>query len=649
MFHCRSLIWPIRSNGPVDAALWIALAASPAAVRANANAPDAAIAALRPILAGQTLTLGVLPGASDDGRTLDPHRSVTGSVDPGLIVEAGAPGPAPTYRRLTITHADDVLDTPGVIDVQLPDLDTFTCPWDLDPSTEGTGDFPPVVNDRTVAARIVTWLRIRRRSTGAASVGPGGASISWVGANVATIVQAVKVERERLGTGTGAPDQRHRLANAPVLLGDPTAVPVVEVQGPTDLWETWTATDVLYAAEPDDRVYAIDAESGVVSFGSGLHGFRPPRGSGIRISYEYGGGAEGVVPIDAIDKVDGLAADVKVRNPLATWGGAAGETVLDGERSIPSWLRHRDRAVTAADFREIVLRTPGVDLGRVDVLPLFDPRPSTSVPDRTDAAGAVTVMVVPRADALAPSPPATIDPHVLEAVCAWLDPKRLITTQVFVRGPRWVPIVVSVGIAPMPGEVREEVESRARAALRTYLSPLDGGFGVVDEVGITVEATGASPIGWPLGVDVRADDIAATVTRVPGVRLVEGVRLAVTRGWVDDHRRRGRRTRWPGAPHRHRVLVGRCSGRSVDVGWRPARGTRRGTGSDRSEEVLSGAELACHPCHRRFLTDASAAHDESPGRPFPSARGAGRLANVCRDAASDRGGGRWAPAGRDRR
>jgi hypothetical protein len=133
------------------------------------------------------------------------------------------------------------------------------------------------------------------------------------------------------------------------------------------------------------------------------------------------------------------------------------------------------------------------------------------------------------ADALAPTPPATTDPQILEAVCAWLEPRRLITTQIFVRGARWVPVTVSVGIALLPGEVREEVEQRVRAALVGYLSPLTGGLGIPPGAGISMEATGESPSGWPLGTSVRTDDLGAAVTRVPGVRYVEGVRLAVRR------------------------------------------------------------------------------------------------------------------------
>jgi hypothetical protein len=518
--------------GPVDGAVWVALCVSPTAVQDASGDPAAAVATVSALVAGQTLTLGVLPGATPDGRVLDPRRSVAAPPEPGLLVEAGAPGAPPTYQRLTVTYADAVLDGPGVLDVQLPAPGKLTGAWPVDPSTEGTGDLPPLVQDRNLATRIVTWLRVRRPSTGVAAAGPGGAALSWVGANVAVVVQSTRIVDELLGVGNGAPDQRYRTANQPILLSDPEATPVVEVQGSTGAWEAWELTDALYAADPDDKVVMIDAEAGTVSFGSGLHGFRPPLQAGIRIGYEHGGGPQGLVPIDGITKADALPAGVAVRNPLATRGGAAGEGLVEGERSIPAWLRHRDRAVTAADLRDIALRTPGVDLGRVDVLPLFDPRASSPAPDPTDAAGAVTVMVVPRADALAPTPPAAIDPHVLEAVCRWVDPKRLVTTQVFVRGARWVPIVVSVGIALMPGEVREEVEQRARAALAGYLSPLTGGLGrgADGDPEIVVETTGVSPTGWPLGVAVRGDDLGAAVTRVPGVRYVEGVRLAASRG-----------------------------------------------------------------------------------------------------------------------
>ena len=74
------------------------------------------------------------------------------------------------------------------------------------------------------------------------------------------------------------------------------------------------------------------------------------------------------------------------KKALPTWGAGAGESVADGEAAISSWLRHRDRLVTATDFADLTRRTPGVDLGREEVLPLFHPEadPTQRVPGVVD-------------------------------------------------------------------------------------------------------------------------------------------------------------------------------------------------------------------------------------------------------------------------
>ena len=61
-------------------------------------------------------------------------------------------------------------------------------------------------------------------------------------------------------------------------------------------------------------------------------------------------------------------------NPLPTWGGAEAETVAEAERQASRYLQHRDRLVSAEDFETIVRRTPGVQVGRVDVLPTYNPQ-----------------------------------------------------------------------------------------------------------------------------------------------------------------------------------------------------------------------------------------------------------------------------------
>jgi predicted phage baseplate assembly protein len=259
------------------------------------------------------------------------------------------------------------------------------------------------------------------------------------------------------------------------------------------------------------RVFLLDAEAGTVSFGDGLRGARPAAGVPITAEYAVTRGAAGNVPAGAVRSGPGLPAGLAVANPLATWGGLDAESVQVGERMTAAFLRHRDRAVTAEDFRDLALRTPGTALARVDVLPAWTPGPA----EPGSVAGAVTLMVVPAADPVHPQAPRP-DARTLAAVCAWLDPRRLITTDVRVTGPRYRGLWISVALSPAPDAALAEVRQRVREALQAFLSPLphDGaapGPGGIEDI---------TPGGWPARAPVLQAQLLAVVARVPGVLLV---------------------------------------------------------------------------------------------------------------------------------
>lgn len=525
-------------QGTIDRSLWVALVAPP-------NVPlDTARAAL----AGQTLAIGVYPSPEVASRRLPPATAEVRQVaDPGLVFEIAAPDPGytdtlapPNYVRLNVEYAENVLETAGIVQVTLPAYEQLRL-WKFDPIEEGTLDYPPLIEDKELASRIVTWVRIRLpKPEGDAEASAQQARLSWVGINAARVIQALPVVNERLGVGNGAPEQIYRVANTPVIVAaDPAAGEtagqfVLEVQTEDGAWERWCRIDDLTAAGPQDKAFQLDPEAGIVRFGSGLRGLRPPLGRAIRASYEYGGGPEGRVSIGAINKSAALPGGFKVENPLATWGASQGETVADGERNIARSLRHRDRLVTASDVRDIAWRTPGVDMGRVEVLPLFNPhRFDPNAPPATWP-GTVTVLVIPRFDPVQPAAPVP-DRLFLEAVCNWLDPRRLVTTELYACGPQYIPLWVTVGITTMAGQVRALVQRAVEQALRDYLSPLYGGPQRSDPsvedpcaaLNSDADPSGARGTGWPLGMEVRRQDLEAVATRVPGVRYVDSVRMAV--------------------------------------------------------------------------------------------------------------------------
>jgi hypothetical protein len=506
-----------------DRSLWIALL-----LRKVDGVGDDALDAARKALAGKTLSLGIVPILDDPDAQLSPlGRSVSDTQGRLLyqlpaVSASGSLGPpdnrVAAYRLLDPNVTVNVLDEPGIVQLTLPDESGLTLWQDIDPLEAGVGDLPPALDDTKLADRVITWLRVQTAS--------GTAKLLWSGINAVTATQQARIVNEVLPNGTGAPDQAVQLSHPQVLPGTMTLSVGDDV---------WTRVEDLYSAGPevpvpdlrlspgaqqpppqDPKVYTVDPASGIIAFGDGLHGMRPPAGVRVRADYAYGSGDAGNVGAGAIASSPAMPAGVKVTNPVRTWGGAAAETVADGEKQIARYLQHRDRVVTAEDFDTIVRRTPGVAIGRVDVLPAFSPElaPNTA----GDAAGAVTLMIVPLVDPAHPGAPQPDQPF-LDAVCDYIDPRRLVTTEVFLRGPTYKGIWISVGFDPVAGQSVADVRDAIKAALRAFLAPLP--------VDLSVPAADASfahaSTGWPLQKPVVPLELLAVASRVPGVDLVRPV------------------------------------------------------------------------------------------------------------------------------
>ena len=64
------------------------------------------------------------------------------------------------------------------------------------------------------------------------------------------------------------------------------------------------------------------------------------------------------------------------------------------------------------------------------------------------------------------------DRSFVNALCAYLDPRRLVTTELAIRGASYVGIWVSIGVEIAGGHNSAEVTESIRARIRAYLSPL---------------------------------------------------------------------------------------------------------------------------------------------------------------------------------
>ena len=491
----------LQVSQSVNGTLWLAVIAADGVSPADLLTPGSP-------LDGAPLSVGLwLTDQYPTMAQVDP----CGGLNPPAPASQAAPAPTINWQISVAHTADDGdplyvqakldgdstagLTAGGVVTITLPagltaggwPVGTATPP---DPDLAGTGDWPPVLDDNPP---VVFWLRAYPAS--AATTIP---DLSFAGVNAATVDQMQTAGPEFIGTGNGMASQQLSLVNGSV---DPASL-VLQVEE-QQVWVTWTQVDTFAGAGPNDRVYQLDAASGTVTCGDTMRGRAFQTGVRVRaLAYRCGGGSAGNVAPGAISTIVGGAA-VTVTNPFTLAGGADAETIDQAMTRIPAELSNHDRAVTASDFAQLAA-IQGV--GRAECLPHFYPPTFDQ-----QAAGVVTVIVWPATDLLHPGAPVP-DRALLSAVCAQLDPRRLVTTELYVVPPTYHQIAVSVGVHAQPGYSGNAVCTWVETVLRQYLSPLP--------------PQGPAGAGWPLGRQVFGPELMAAALQVEGIDYLEPVQLA---------------------------------------------------------------------------------------------------------------------------
>lgn len=301
-----------------------------------------------------------------------------------------------------------------------------------------------------------------------------------------------------LAISNGLPDQAHRLRNNPV---DESSLKI-DVETPGGELVEWIRTDDLRAAKSTDPFFTLNANTGVVTFGSGTRGLIPPLDNTIIArEYRHGGGARGNL---AQGQINVLLTDIpsveSVSNERAAVGGNDEQTIDELKGEAPHILRRRNRAVTHEDFASLALESGGI--ARATAIALAHPdHPGVPVP------GCLTVIVVPDSENVPPRPTS----ELLRSVADHLDKYRLITTEVHVDEPAFYGIKVTARITVASnasfGRVREEVVD----ALKKHLSPV--AIGEED--------------GWSFGRDLFPTELYNAFLNHPDVRGVENLEIAV--------------------------------------------------------------------------------------------------------------------------
>jgi predicted phage baseplate assembly protein len=339
------------------------------------------------------------------------------------------------------------------------------------------------------------WIRARLES----SSYERPPKLRTIRTNTVAAQQAETARDEVLGGSDGSPNQTFQLANTPVLR-DSLVLEVDE----GDQFRAWTRVNDFFGSKPEDEHYLLDRTDGRIRFGDGFSGRIPvanvnnPTGNVVAREYRFGGGKRGNVLAGSlktlVTSVQGIDEN-KVGNLLAATSGRDEETLAQAKLRAPQSLKNKCRAVTEEDFESIAGQAASIR--RAKALPLFHPSfPGVKVP------GVVTVIVVPDSEAPNPIP----SEGTRRTVCAYLNQRRLLTTEVFVLAPTYRLVEVRVEATAAGNADLAEISQGIEQALINYFHPLKGG------------EDGA---GWPFGATIFYSRVYQRVFTVPGIQSIE--------------------------------------------------------------------------------------------------------------------------------
>lgn len=318
--------------------------------------------------------------------------------------------------------------------------------------------------------------------------------------NTVAVRQAETVRDEVLGGSSGRRDQVFRLANAPVL-HDSLILEVDEGTGK----EIWKRVDDFFGSSPTDHHYVLDRTTGEIRFGDGRNGSIPvanasnPESNIVALEYRFGGGKAGNLGAQTIKTLTTSITGIdenKVGNLLAAHSGRDEETLEEAKKRAPRSIKSRCRAVTAEDFETLAMEAT---IKRAKALPLYHPDfPGVKVP------GVVTVIVVPDAEGASPTP----SEGTLRTVCAYLDARRLLTTELYVIKPSYQRVEIEAEIIVDDNADLAEVKKGVVQTLKDYFHPLKGG---------------EDGLGWPFGGTIYYSRVNQRIFTIKGVESIRSM------------------------------------------------------------------------------------------------------------------------------
>ena len=279
-------------------------------------------------------------------------------------------------------------------------------------------------------------------------------------------------------------------------------------------WVNWERVEDFLKSGPKDRHYVLNPNEGTVRFGNGLNGRVPELREPIRARfYRYSQLERGNLPAGhswALDVDFPQGTSIKERKNLKPAENGRDKEALGETKLRARKVFQTERVtLTAKDYEQLALNTPGLRVARASVLPNFSPKlPTLKLP------GEITILVLPSPPpkkAFPNSRPPEASEGFLKTVQNHLERRRLVTTNLHVKGPRYVEVKVRCNVFLKKRASEKQAREEINRALREFLDPVSGG----PEKGK----------GWPFGRSVFPSEVSQLLAKIPSVDYVTGVLL----------------------------------------------------------------------------------------------------------------------------
>jgi hypothetical protein len=238
--------------------------------------------------------------------------------------------------------------------------------------------------------------------------------------------------------------------------------PVVTLDGQVGATtRPWRAVDELLESTPLSEHFVAEVDDeGITTlrFGDGVFGCRPDTGTAFRARYRVGNGIIGNVPAFALyHVVTDDPAVVAVANPLAASGGSDPESIDSVRHAAPVAFRRQERAVTTADWQEIVERDTGVQRAAGTF--------------RWTGSWYTVFNTVDRVGGL------PVDEAYRSSLATRLEGVRVVGHDLEVDAPRFVALDIAMSVCVKPAYFRTDIEQELRR-LFSRRALADGSLGM---------------------------------------------------------------------------------------------------------------------------------------------------------------------------